>query len=86
MDYHNSPGEGWTWYSICSGHSPRENGDYLWHDPECGRCMAGHWVNDEEHARDHELYVNDYPAWFAKHNAPDSDAKTFLKKVFPNLK
>ena len=30
--------------------------------------MAGHWVNDEEHAKDHELYEKDYPAWFLKMN------------------
>lgn len=86
MDYHKSPGDGWTWYSICSGHSPRADGSYHQTDIECQRCMAGHWVNDEEQARDHELYEKDYDAWYKKHNAPDSESKTFLKRIFPNLK
>ena len=86
MDYHKSPGEGWTWYSICSGHSLREDGSHHWPDTECPRCMAGHWSNDEERAADHKLYEEDYDAWYRKHNAPDSDARRILKKFFPNLK
>lgn len=78
MDYHKSPGDGWTWYSICSAHQIAQE--------SCNTCMAGHWVNDEERARDHELYEKDYDAWHKKHNAPDSESKTFLKRIFPNLK
>ena len=57
-NYHNSPGKGWTWYSFCSAPF----------DINCERCMAGHWVNDEERAKDSELYKKDYPAWFLKMN------------------
>jgi len=86
MDYYNPPGKGWTWYSICSGHSPRADGSYHRPDTECPRCMAGHWVNDEEQAADSKLHDEDYPAWYKKHNAPDSESRTFLKKIFPNLR
>lgn len=67
MDYHKSPGDGWTWYSICSGHSPRADGSYHCPDTECSRCMTGSWANNKESAIDHELYVKDFAAWSEKH-------------------
>lgn len=78
MDYHKSPGDGWTWHSVCSMHFNTQD--------SCNICMSGHWVNDEEQTRDQELYEQDYDAWYKKHNAPDSESKTFLKRIFPNLK
>ena len=86
MDYHKCPGPGWTWFSVCSGHSLRADGTYHETDTECNRCMAGRWVNDKEHEEDVKLHDEDYDAWYKKHNAPDSDARRFLKAVFPNLK
>ena len=78
MDYSKSPGDGYTWMSVCSAHFET--------NPDCNMCMAGHWSNDEERAADHKLYEEDYDAWYKKHNAPDSDARRILKKFFPNLK
>lgn len=85
-DYNKCPGEGWTWISICSGHAPRADGAHYWPDPECSRCMVGHWNNDKEREEDHKLHDTDYEAWFRKHNAPDSESRKFLEEVLPRLK
>jgi hypothetical protein len=80
MDFHNPPGEGWSWYSICSRHGVKTSESQT----DCSACMKGHWVNDEEHAADVKLHHEDYDAWYAKHNAPNSETLQFLKAVFPN--
>lgn len=81
MDFHQPPGDGWTWYSVCSRHGNTNESI----DVNCSACMSGRWLNDEEQALDHKLHDEDYAAWYKKHNAPDSDSHVFLKKIFPNL-
>ena len=79
MNHDEPPGslEEWWWCSICSMHDKYRE--------DCNCCTTGRWINKEEDVEDHELYVNDYYAWYKKNNDPESDDVRFFTTVFPNL-
>jgi hypothetical protein len=79
-NYNESPGEGFTWMSICSAHEP----EYT--DISCPQCMCGMWTNDKEMEEDNKLHKEDYSAWHKKHNAPNSETRQFLESAFPKLR
>jgi hypothetical protein len=79
-----------SWYSVCSGCSGQKlDGHY---NPECPRCNAGRWVNDEFHELDSWLYKHDAKLWQKWANRetnegePGHEARHFLEKIFPNLR
>jgi hypothetical protein len=49
-----------VWISICSVHHVKNY--------NCSMCKSGHWVSQKELDEEHELFTNNYPEWFKKHN------------------
>ncbi len=79
-----------TWYSVCSGcHGPKIDNHY---NPECPRCNAGHWINDEFKELEDWLDKHDHQLWLkwanreTKLGEPGHFARHFLESVFPKLK
>lgn len=67
---------GLIWMSICSAHYERRAG--------CGACDAGWWADPAELAADHDLFTNDYAAWYRQHNngaEPDEKAWAIWRQL-----
>jgi len=83
-----------SWCSVCSGHSCQnpEHPHIEGYCPNCGRCNAGRWVNDEFKELDHWLYTHDpdlWRKWANRETTPDQPghaARHFLESIFPNLR
>ena len=60
-----------VWISICEKHTKKNY--------ECSLCKSGYYTSYKELDKDQNLFINNYPEWFKKHNNGEEPNESALE-------